>query len=292
MSNFDSIVANIKDDLEKYETAGLLNEDRMYQHAIQAVKRFGNDMAIIYDEIVEVNEGRAQLPPNFYSLLLAYKCEPLGYTTEVSKPELMTSIMFMERVRQSNVWSECNSCCEDRSDSIITENVYLDLGKKVSFHYHMPTLLRLTKNPMRKTMCVSTCKNLYAPLHSTPYEMRIEERELHTNFETGNIMLRYYGLPLDEDGNIDVPTSTNGALERYVESFIKRKVIEKLITNNDAQQGLVEIYRVTIQEEKVELRNAMNELKMRSLTPHALKKLARRNKLETLQYEVLTPTSW
>lgn len=292
MSNFDSIVANIKDDLEKYDIAGLLNEDRMYGDAIRATRRFGNDMAIIYDEVVEVNAGRAQLPPNFYSLLLAYKCEPIGYSSQVSKPELMTSITYIERISNNSRWSECSACCEEQSESIIQERVYLDLGKTVTFHYGMPTLLRLTKNPMTKSRCASTCKNLYVPFNTTDYEMRIEGNELHTNFEQGNIMLRFYGLPVDENGDVDIPTSTNGALERYIETYVKARVMERIMMNNDALPGLREIYPVVIQQERIELRNAMNELKMRSLTPQNLKALIRLNKQQSLQYEVLTPNSW
>jgi len=292
MSNFDRILANIKDDFEKYDLAGLINEDRLYQDAIRALKRFGNDMAIIYDEVVEVKAGRAQLPEAFHALVVAYKCEPLDYKIHESKEEIAHSMMFIERVANTASWSECNSCCDESSESIIRENIKYDLGGRVTFRYTTPTLLRLTRNTVTKNKCISTCKNLFAPINSTPNEMRIEGEELHTNFENGFIFLKYYGLPIDDEGRVDIPSTSNEHLEEYIELHLKRKLTERLMINNDAQQGLANMYQVIAQREPVALRNAANELKMRSLTPKALKGMRRASKYKTLQYEVLSPTSW
>jgi hypothetical protein len=292
MSNFNSILANIREDFEKYDLAGLINEDKLYQDAIRALKRFGNDMAIIYDDVVEVKGGRAPLPNAFHSLLVAYKCEPLDYEIHGKKEEIAHSMIFVERVTNTAHWSECNSCCDESNESIIRENIKYDLGGQVTFRYTAPTLLRLTRNTVTKNKCTSNCKNLFVPINSTPNEMRIEGEEIHTNFENGFIFLKYYGLPMDDEGHIDIPSTFNGHLENYIEQHLKKKLIERLMINNDAGQGLASMYQVIMQEERISLRNAMNELKMRSLTPKALKGMRRLGKYRTLQYEVLSPTSW
>jgi len=292
MSNFKSIFANIATDFEKYDSAGLINEEKAYQDAIRALKRFGNDMAIIFDEVVDIKAGRGALPENFHSLLLAYKCEADSYTVTGNREELIHSIIFTERVANTSTWSECNSCCDESTESIIRENVYLNLDNKVTFSYKNPQLLRLTRNTVSKNKCQSNCQNLFVSAKSMPHEMRIEGNEIHTNFETGHIFLKFYGLPMNEDGEVDIPITANERLEEYIELHLQRKVIERLLINNDAQAGLANLYQVIVQQERIALRNASNNLKMSILTPHALKGLRTRGRLETRQYEVLTPASW
>lgn len=287
MSNFDNILANIKIDFEKYDAAGFINEEKLYQDAVRATKRFGNDMALVYDVMIEVKNGKADLPENFQSMQLAYKCEPVGYKSEEDTKSLLFSSIYYERIESTASWSECESCCDEQKESIISENVYLDSGKKVTFYYNSPTLLRITKSPTSgKYGCQAQCKNMYVHANETPYHMRIERNQIHFNFEEGHIFFRYFGLPLDDNGNVDIPTSPNGHLEEYVELHLKRKLIERLMINNDAQPGLPNLYAVVQQQEQVSLRNAANELKMMALTPQHLKKVKKANRLETLQYEV------
>lgn len=289
MSNFDTILANIKLDFEKYDAAGLINEEKLYQDAIRATKRFGNDMSMLYDQVLEVNNGKAELPRNFQSLELAYKCEPIGYKTEAEEKELQYSSIYLERVTNTAYWSECSSCCEENKESIISENVYLKSGNKVTFYYDYPTIIRLTRSPItKKWNCQAQCKNKFVGTEESPYTMRIEGEYLQTNFEQGHIFFRYYGVPLDEDGNIDVPSSPSGRMEEYVELHLKRKLIERLLINSDAQSGISSMFPVIQQQEQIALRNAANELKMMKLTPQHLKKFVRQNRLETLRYEVFT----
>jgi hypothetical protein len=96
--------------------------------------------------------------------------------------------------------------------------------------------------------------------------------------------MQYYGLPVDEEGNIDIPETPNGHLETFLEYFLKRRIAERLMANNDAL-GLQSLYQVYKQEENVSLRNASTELKMSKLKPSTFQKMKMLNKLESLQYE-------
>jgi hypothetical protein len=96
--------------------------------------------------------------------------------------------------------------------------------------------------------------------------------------------MQYYGLPVDEDGNIEIPDTPNGHLETYLEYHLKRRLAERLMGNNDAQ-GLQNLYQVYTQQESVALRNASTELKMTKLKPNFFKRMKYVNKLESLQYQ-------
>lgn len=286
MNNIDSLIAEVKSDLSKYADANLLDEDSMYRDIVLGMKRFGNDIMELHETMVEVKDGYAELPDNFYNLYLAALCSPRGFAkncdTEVELHDLQSSHFYIERTKYNNKWSECESCqCEDLSENVIRENLYFKKKKVAEFYYDQPQLLSLGKT-FNKNNCHSSCRNKL--IKDNPNQIVIVKFRLQANFNEGDIYMQYYGLPLDQNGNIDIPESKNGHIEEYLEYRLKRKIAERLIANNDAV-GLQSMYSVYKQEETISLKNASNELKMRSITPESMKRLKRLNRLESLQYE-------
>lgn len=285
MSNIDAIIAQVNSDLDKYSDAGLLDENKMYSDAVRALKRFGNDVALLQEVVLEVKNGQAILPEQFFSLYAAFLCEPLYYKeNNVEVHDLQNSIMYRERVMLGNQWSDCESCCETKTENVITENVYFKSGS-VSFYYHQPRLLRLGKT-FKKELCHSKCRNKI--VSDNPEEIVIIGDVLQANFNEGSIYMQYYGLPVDEDGHIDIPDTKNGHLFTYIEYHLKRRIAEKLIGNNDAQ-GLQNLYPVYKQEEQTALRNASSELKLSKLTPQSFQRMQRLNRMEMLNFEINAP---
>lgn len=285
-SNIDSLIAEVQSDLSKYDDASLLDEDSMYRDIIKGLKRFGNDIMEIHEGVVEVENGYAELPVGFYSLYFAYLCDPLGYKstcdTEEELHDLQDSGFYKERTIYSRKWSECDACCETLEENVVRENLYFKRKKVAEFYYDNPTLLTLGKT-FNKNKCHAKCRNKF--IQDNPNEIVITSRDmLQANFEEGTIYMMYYGLPVDEEGEIDIPETKNGHLETYLEYHLKRRCAERLLGNNDAQ-ALANLYQVYRAEEQIALKNASNELKMKSITPESLKRLKRLNRLESLQYE-------
>lgn len=286
MNNVDALIAEVKSDLSKYADASLLDEDSMYRDIILGMKRFGNDIMELHETMVEVKDGYATLPDNFYSLYLAALCSPRGFVptcdTEVEFHDLQSSHYYIERTKYTNKWNECDSCqTEELSENVIRENLYFKKKKVAEFYYDQPQLLSLGKT-FNKNNCHSKCRNKL--IKDNPNQIVIVKFRLQANFNEGDIYLQYYGLPLDENGDIDIPESKNGHVEEYLEYRVKRKAAERLIGNNDAV-GLQSLYSIYKGEEQVALKNASNELKMKSITPQSMKRLKRLNRLESLQYE-------
>lgn len=284
MSNTQALIEEIKSELSKYDDAGLLDENSMYRDIVQGLKRFGNDVLEIHETVVEVKDGEAQLPDNFKSLYLAYLCTPLGYTKEgpeIENHSLQTSLFYRERVIRTNKWSECESCCNEQEENVIRENLYFN-GNQVSFYYHRPRLLKIGKS-FNKTNIHSECRNRI--VLDNPEEIVITGYRLKANFNEGDIYMQYFGLPVDDEGRINIPETYNGHLETYLEYYLKARTAERLLGNNDAI-GLSNLYSVYKQESQIALRNASNDLKMGKINPQSMKRLKRLNRLETLQYEI------
>ena len=285
-SNVDMIISKVLRDLNKYADAGLINEEELYSDAISELKRFGNDICVLQEAFVEVKNGYGQLPEQFFSLALAVECEPSHYEAHhIEWHDLQNSVFYKERVEVGNVWNECESCCQTKTENVIRENVYFDKGA-LEFYYKNPRRLRLAKT-MQKSVCHSKCKNSYT--ENNPHEINILNRKtIQANFNSGTIYIKYYGLPVAEDGTMDIPETGNGHLNKYIEYYLKRRTAEQLIGNSDAQ-GIQTLYPIFSKEEGTALRNASSELKLSKLTPQSFRKWQAMNRLDVLSFEVNLP---
>ena len=230
MVNIESLIAGVKSDLSKYDEAGLINEDSIYADIIKSLKRFGNTIMVEHETVIEVKDGYGDLPQGFSSLVFAYLCEPLHYSTkDVEIHTLQKSLFYRERIERSNTWSECNACCETITENTIQEKLYLNDGE-LTLSYHKPQLLKLGRT-FQKNACHEKCRNKL--VKENPNEIVIFGTTLQTNFNEGFVYMRYMGIPTT-DGEIDIPDTKLGHLETYIEYFVKRRLAERLIGNNDA----------------------------------------------------------
>lgn len=282
MSNVQALIAEVRSDLSKFADAHLLDEDSMYRDIVTGLKKLGNDAMELHETVVEVKDGYAELPQNFSVLYLAALCSPIGYNNnpEVEVHDLQSSHFYTERTSYNRKWSECDSCTEEMSQNVIRENVYFQHKKLATFYYDQPILLSLGKT-FNRNNCHANCRNKL--VRDNPNQIVITKGKLQANFNEGDIYLQYYGLPLDTDGNVDIPETMNGDLEEYLEYRLKRKISERLIGNNDAK-GLQALYGSYQQQERIYLKRASNEIKMRNI-PQVMDRWKRLNRLESLQYE-------
>lgn len=286
MSNFNSaasFIEEIKADFRKYVDAGLVDEASMYRDLEIALKKFGNNINELNETVIEVENGKAILPDNFSSLYIAYLCEPLGYTTKVKKEHLQDSNFFIERTERKYNWKSCDPCCIDEEEKVITEKLYFE-EHEVDFHYKNPTLLKLGKT-FNKNACHDKCRNKY--VRESLSEIIINRKVLHANFDCGHIYLQYYGLPIDDEGNLVITETFNGELESYLEYYLKERLVERLMSNGDAGQGLSSLYSVFASKRSTQLRLAMNSLKMCDINPDRLRRRWRKlNTMEALKYSL------
>ena len=285
MSNTVALIEEVKNKLRKYSEGGLLDENSMYREIVLGLKRFGNPVLELHEKILHVKNGRVELPQNFSNLMLAYLCEPLGYDKgNIEVHDLQTSYFYTERTETGNVWSECNPCCQNKTEKVIKESLYFVAGN-VDFYYKNPVMLRLSSRTINKREINSACRNKVVKQGKEVIE--INKRILHANFREGYVFINYYGLPTDEDGRVDIPETHNGHLEEYIMNRVMKATALDLMGNNDSQ-GLDSLYREYKEAEGISLKNAVNDLKMNAIDPTELRRRVNRlNRLESLKYEVI-----
>lgn len=280
-SNVDAIIAQVKSDLEKYDDMNLLSESSMYREIVLGLRNFGNDVAQFQEAVVHVENYEVALPEGFFSLHLAALCDPFQMRTKEATDHLQESNIFRERTEYNRKFSECESCPEEFETKLIKEDVFVKGKVAVEYFYSSPRLLTLGKS-FKRTECTKSCLNKYRP--ECPEEINILNGKLQTNFKEGTVYIQYYGLPLDEEGNIEIPDTPNGHLEQYLEYRLKYKLGEKLLANGNAQH-LGQLLNTYMQRETMFARKASNELKMKSLTPNRMRQIAWKNRMEMLKYE-------
>jgi hypothetical protein len=281
--NITAIIANTLLDFEKEDAVGLIDENRLYDDAIRALKKFGNDITGPQEYVVSIKGFEGNLPSNFAKIREAYLCEPKGYEHRgARKLDLQNTMIYKERIERSSKWNDCESCCETQESNTIIENVYMDTDI-LSFVYDQPKRLTVVNQLNKHEYCSPWAKNLFESPTKTAGQVRISGQYLQTNFEDGEVYIKYDGYPTDEEGIIEIPSTFNDHLFNYIQTHLWVKTAERLIMANEASQGIQSLYPMKKQEEMRYGQQAADELKMRQI-PKAMKKWRLKNRQDTMTY--------
>ena len=289
MTTLENIISEVKTELSQYESAGLLDEISLRNWATRALKRFGNLVTTLQEKTVKVENGRAKLPKDFYSLYLAAKCEPKRYEVIEGTEDDLTDSFFMRiRKESETVWNNQSNKFEPGTYIEIVEKEYLRGGStQVDVYYHRPTLLKLTRG-IKKESCHSNSKNLSKQLTaSSPYEINILGDYIQTNFQDGFIYLQFFALEKNNEGEIIIPELSNDQLVEYLTYHLKRKALEAVwISDDDSVQ--TKIQWMLSQEKDAELK-AMSAAKIESVSGHGWwETIKNRNRLRNSIYDTFT----
>ena len=82
MITLGNIISDIKSDLKSYDESGLIDDISLSLHLLNELKGFGGNLMETYPKIIEIRNGKAFLPDNFFALVKAVKTEPIGYATD------------------------------------------------------------------------------------------------------------------------------------------------------------------------------------------------------------------
>lgn len=286
--NKREFIARIASDLRQYDESNLIDYRVVREAVDDKLKRFGNNIMVNSDKLIKVVDGKAKLPDNFWKLNLAVKCEPEGYSVKSGdKRDVISSFMYKQRTEESLKWNNSIESYVKTDHKVITETVKIDLNV-VDFYYKQPTALRLTKG-MKRDVCSATCKNLQdAFTRNSPWEISIINKILYANFDKGYIYIQFAGLPLDEEGEIEIPDTQHNHLKTYLQYHCKALIMENLMGNGD-DPNLINMYKLYSSKESEYFSLAMTEVKMESLGHDWDVKMKNKMRRGTLKYESMFP---
>lgn len=260
MTNIDAIIAQVLSQFKRYNVSDVIDENSMYRDVILAIRGFGNDITTLQEEIVEIRNGEGKLPDNFYRLKGAILCQPDNVYFHNVEYRQLVEIGYVSNLSEiTSRWNICdNDCCNEVSDSIHTKEIYFAENSRVKLNYRKIKYLRLGRS-IDKKLCTTDCDNF--GISNDEDEIIIVKDKIKANFNEGSVYILYRGFPLNEEGEMDLPETPNGYLEKYIEGLLKVETAERIITNGDNVEGLMRLYTPWKQDLTVLKRKASNELK-------------------------------
>lgn len=280
------LIAEILTDLRQYDESGLIDYRSLNMWIKNELKRFGANITVLTEKALEVQNGKTELPEDFWTLHLAVKCNQHGWEGEHHEERdlVQDSQWYKQSTTTNYVWDNQSQSHKEESYKTVSEKVfYRDQIKKV--HYTEPIVLRLTKG-FKKEFCAPGCKNMQQKLAtSSPHEINILGNILQTNFKDGFIYMQYNALPTDETGDIYIPDVRS--LQEYLIYYAKRRILEALWMNDDDINLLNKLQYIKGQEKEY-LGLAMTQTKFENLGNWD-KNLKRKMINETNRYERMFP---
>lgn len=279
------LIAEILSDLRQYDESGLIDYRSLNLWIKNELKRFGANITVKTEKFLDVENGEAELPEDFWNLHLAAKCTRDSHEfVKGSKQDVQDSQYWTQRIENTYIWDNLAGTHKKESYKEIIEKSYYN-NTEVRTRYVDPVILKLTKG-LKKEYCAPGCKNLQASLtHSAPHEINIVGNKIQTNFKKGVIYIQYNALPSDEDGDLYIPDVVN--LQEYLMYFVKRKILEGIWMNDD-DVNLVNKLQYIKQQEREYFGLAMTQVKFEGLGNWS-QRLKKRMVQDTNRFERMFP---
>lgn len=238
MTTRSQLIAEVLTSLKKYNESGLIDMISLNLWTKNALLKFGGNIMPKVDKVLEVKNGMAKLPENFYSLFLAAKCVPDKSEVlcgEQEEDTLQSIYQYRVRTEAKKEWDNLVDDFKTGEFIEITEKLFFHDGRtQVEFKYKNPQLLKLTRGFKKERLCgnnLNLQKNL---TNSCPYEINILGDYIQTNFNKGFIYIQYQGLPTEEGtDDLIIPEVTGNYVYEYIEAELKKRIFQDLWNNGD-----------------------------------------------------------
>ena len=281
------IIAEVESIFPQYADAGLIDKIAITNKIISALKKFGNNIMIKREGFLTVKGGKAELPKDYWHLLVAVKCEPFEIkTTPEFHETLLDSFFYRQRTEERNVWNLTLDAYVPEDTTTIREE-FVFKRAKADFTYRPVNHLKLVKAFKRDTCAKDSPYKSADFARNSPYEVNIYNRHLQTNFVTGHIYMQYYGLPTNDEGEIIVPDTQHDELKEFLIYLAQEEVLYRvLMSDDDPNVGNKFSLVKQLTEDARQL--AYTETKMEALG-NWKEEFIRRKRLQTQAYDRLLP---
>lgn len=274
---FKEFLAELETDLRSFADSGDIDPISIKLIVINELKRFGLNICPLKEKVLDISNSSARLPQYFKSLRLALKVKPHGHYIHDAHDSVTSNYIYRERIENPAYYDQISgqyiTTCDPK---IITETITIE-NSNVDWYYGNIQPLSLTRGISKEGLAVD-CINLNKSIRdSYPHQINITGQTLNTNFSEGTVYIQYYSLPVDEDGNPEIPEMTTGDIYHYIMNVCKVKIAEDLIGNNKNPQGLSQLYSVWKQEQRELKRAALVESKFYGLPKNWHKRMKIKN---------------
>lgn len=218
---------------QKYEDAGLIDEQSLNRWIRIELKRFGANIMNGNEKTIRVDNGKALLPEHFWQLTLAAKVELENICGEGDYEEfLQSSLFYKERREKDVIWDNQSDSFQFTNFKCVQENYYLKRAK-VTANFKNPRYLKLTKGFNKEAVSPAYHKLSKANTHSQPWEINVVGDYINTNFAEGFIYIQFKGLEVDDQGEIMIPECNHNRISEYLYNYCRLRILKEIYVGGD-----------------------------------------------------------
>lgn len=280
MTTEQHIYTEVRNSLKSYDEAGLIDPIDLRTWLHGEIKRFGTNLMVETDDIIQVKQGKAELPKDFWALQEVWKYELSHYCMEEDSPRALRAA---GKEYLLNTSCDCNAT----SAGDIKEHFYYK-EKEIMVFYSNPKRLRLAPGFNRRAV-TKDCINLPMRVQRRDKnQVQLLNQTLQLEFSEGFLYIRYRAMPMDDEGNLIIPETQHDRLRIFLEYHLKRKLVETWVFNNDDPTLINKLQYIEAKENEA-LELAMTEIKAKILDPSVWKSIRNRNRRMHRRFEHINP---
>lgn len=250
------IFSKVKRALKSYDFAGVLDEGEFPTYTKEVLDKLGIGVYKEGRAVLQIKDGKACLPPNFKFFSGAFKCEidEFSWKDKQNTAHLQSSLSFERDVTQEFFLDtkDCAISCSRSGRSVIESvNIKSTLFTKADVTFNRIIPLRLSKFVDRDLLA---SENVVLHSHQLQYEISLDKNFLFANFKEGVIYLEFYGLPVSDQEEIEIPDIM------YVEKAVEWYIIYQILLSGWFNSSIPDIQNKYVKAE-LEYNNAITEAK-------------------------------
>lgn len=239
-----SIFSKVMRGLSSFAGLDIIDENEFPVWTMEVLSKLGNGVMMEDEAIVEIKDYKGLLPENFNQLYSAFRCER-NVIAKVPKKHLQNTISFENDITYELLCRK-NSCDIQCDDTKTIEKIQVkQYFNEFELHYTFDNMQLLRLSPNVKDKCANDCLN---HMCTSEYEISLDKSNVYTNFESGNVYMKFYGTPVDEEGYPLIINDIN--VEKAVEWYLKYMIFLKMWENSDAPDMQSRWQKAEIEYEK------------------------------------------
>lgn len=243
----DYLISRIKDSLNSFDSAGVIDEGRYYFWIKEVLKKLGRSVYVEKSVLQTVKNNKVRVPFDFMGLYSVFRCTAVN-TEQTRKNLQFTTFEYITEECKKEFKSDC---CNElqfhfaNEGTLITTKHYIQ-DKVFTDNYKFIGFLR-PSDRVRKD-CDEDCFNMQSYVD----EFDFDSKNFYFNFTDDKVIISYTAFPYDEDGYPFIPDEVK--IEKVIEHYLFYKQFEYFYLNNignDAQakmQLYMQLYDRSLKE--------------------------------------------
>ena len=236
------LIRETKNELSSYFEKGALDESLLYPIIRTCLSKMGLKILPVKKVVLKLDQGKAELPCDFYKLDFALGC---GFCEDTLVDFNVPQFLEYEVSGINICETECDYCTDDCG------NLYGIRQYYNSWSTNYTELFPLTVGKDASPFCTQGCFEVLNKRF--PNEITIKNGQIYANFLEGHIYMEYLTNLESDNGDLLIPD------QQTIKDWIKHEMLfvcfRKLYMNNDADvvqrlnwvQSQLAIYQVNAQ---------------------------------------------